>query len=53
MDVRWYGRLGLAGVVGFVLLLCVMHVVEPGFSVVDDYTSDFLVAENRPQGSAH
>jgi hypothetical protein len=45
MDVRWYGRLGLAGVVGFVLLLGVLHVAEPEFSVVDDYTSDYALGD--------
>jgi len=46
MDVRWYGRLGLAGVGGFLLLLGLLHLVEPGFSVVDDYTSDYALGDH-------
>jgi hypothetical membrane protein len=45
MDGRWYGRLGLAGVSGFILLLGLLHVLEPGFSVVDDYTSDYALGD--------
>jgi hypothetical protein len=45
MDVRWYGRLGLAGVGGFLVLLLVLHVMEPGVSVVNDYTSDYALGD--------
>ncbi len=45
MGGRAYGRIALAGLGGFLLLLITLHVVEPGFSVVDDYTSDYALGD--------
>lgn len=40
------GKIGLTGIGFFVVALISLHFLEPGFSVVDEYTSDYALGES-------
>ncbi len=46
MTGKQYGTIGLVGVAYFVAALIALHFLEPDFSVMDEYTSDYALGDS-------
>ena len=46
MSGKQYGIIGMVGIGWFVVAVLVLHLVEPDFSVVDDFISDYANSDN-------